>query len=99
MGADFSSAALKEVLTDRTYAQSLDFDAVCQAFNFKSDGSLGSTARPQTAAQTDSVVAQATGKSSDYANKIAGGTITTVDDLIADKENHGLHQGCLWTGP
>jgi copper chaperone CopZ len=86
MGADFSNAALKEVLTDRTYAQSLDFDAVYQAFNFKSDGSLGSTARPQTAAQTDSVVAQATGKSSDYANKIAGGTITTVDDLIADKK-------------
>jgi hypothetical protein len=86
MGADFSNAALKEVLTDRSYAQSLDFDAVYQAFNFKSDGSLGSTARPQTAAQTDAVVAQGTARSSDYATKIAGATITTVDDLLADKK-------------
>lgn len=86
MGADFSNAALKEVLTDRSYAQSLDFDAVYQAFNFKSDGTLGSTVRSQTAAQTDAVVAQGTAKSSDYANKIAGGSITTVDDLLADKK-------------
>lgn len=86
MGADFSNAALKEVLTDRTYAQSLDFDAVYQAFNFKSDGTLGSAARPQTAAQTASVVAQGNSAANYYKSTILFGSIATVDEFIANKK-------------
>lgn len=84
MGSTFSDAALRKVLTDPTYAASLDFSDVYRAFNFKSDGTIATTARAQTAAQTKATTTQATSTSSYYTSQITGGTITTVDDLLAD---------------
>ncbi|MDM9626610.1 DUF1217 domain-containing protein [Rhizobium sp. S152] len=84
MGSTFSDAAFRKVLTDPTYAASLDFSDAYQAFNFKSDGTVATTARAQTSSQTKATTAQATSASSYYTSQITGGTITTVDQLLAD---------------
>ncbi|KRB49924.1 hypothetical protein ASE04_15120 [Rhizobium sp. Root708] len=86
MQADFSNAALKSVLTNPSYAQTMDLTAAYQAFNFKSDGTVQTTARAQSASQTSSTVAAANSASTYYTQQISGGTITNVDSLLADSK-------------
>ena len=85
MGATFSDAGLKKVLTDSTYASLLNFSAVKAAFNFNADGTVDSTKvsyTGQTPAQIGTMSSAAKSSSSYYQSKIAG--IKTVDALIAD---------------
>ncbi|WP_160004963.1 DUF1217 domain-containing protein [Rhizobium sp. 18055] len=85
MGADFSDAALKKVLTDSSYATSLDYGSVKAAFNFNADGTIDTSKASyvaQTSTQMGSMASTADGLASAYNAKITG--IQTVDDLIAD---------------
>ncbi len=85
MGSSFSNAALKQVLISPSYAHSLNFDAVNQAFNFNSDGTIAtgtSTYTPQSAEQLSAMQSRADGNASYYQTNIA--KITNVDDLISD---------------
>ncbi|KQV68196.1 DUF1217 domain-containing protein [Rhizobium sp. Root1220] len=84
MAPDFSKAAFRVVLTDPAYAHTMDLDQVYQAFNFKSDGTVATTSRAQSSAQTSAALAQGNVVSGEYADKIISGTIADVDDLLAD---------------
>lgn len=84
MGADFTAAALRTVLTDPGYAQLMGFTNVYNAFNFKADGSTANTARVQTVDQANKLKAAATSTGNYYNVKSQATSITNVDDLLAD---------------
>ncbi|MBW9115739.1 DUF1217 domain-containing protein [Rhizobium cauense] len=100
MSANFSNAALKTVLTNSSYAETLGYDAAYQAFNFNADGTINSAAASyvaQTSEQMSSMAAKAADATRSYQAKIAN--ITNVDDLIADatmtryvKDAYGMPQ-------
>jgi len=97
---DLSNAALKLVLTDSNYANTLGYGEAYSAFNFNADGTIDSTAASyaaQTSDQIDAMADMASAASSYYQSKIV--TITNVDDLIADprltrfiKDAYGMPQ-------
>jgi len=97
---DLSNAALKLVLTDANYANTLGYGEAYSAFNFNADGTIDSTAasyNAQTSVQIDAMADMASAASSYYQSKIV--TITNVDDLIADprltrfiKDAYGMPQ-------
>ncbi|MBZ9789403.1 DUF1217 domain-containing protein [Rhizobium sp. 3T7] len=97
---DLSNAALKLVLTDANYANTLGYGEAHSAFNFNADGTIDSTAASytaQTSDQIDAMADMASAASSYYQSKIV--TITNVDDLIADprltrfiKDAYGMPQ-------
>ncbi|MGW9945601.1 hypothetical protein J2W92_000916 [Rhizobium leguminosarum] len=84
MGADFTAAALRAVLTDPGYAQLMGFTNVYNAFNFKADGSTSSTARVQSVDQANSLKAAASSTNNYYTVTSQSTGITNVDDLLAD---------------
>lgn len=82
---DLSNAALKLVLTDANYANTLGYGDAHSAFNFNSDGTIDSAAASytaQTSEQMGAMAGMASAASSYYQSKIV--TVTNVDDLIAD---------------
>ncbi|WP_028749378.1 DUF1217 domain-containing protein [Rhizobium mesoamericanum] len=97
---DLSNAALKLVLTDANYANTLGYGDAHSAFNFNSDGTIDSAAASytaQTSEQMGAMAGMASAASSYYQSKIV--TVTNVDDLIADpkltryiKNAYGLPQ-------
>ncbi|NKL87968.1 DUF1217 domain-containing protein, partial [Rhizobium leguminosarum] len=84
MGADFTAAALRTVLTDPGYAQLMGFTNVYNAFNFKADGSTSNTARAQSIAQANNLQSAASNTGSYYTLTSQSSSITNVDDLLAD---------------
>ncbi|MBX5199724.1 DUF1217 domain-containing protein [Rhizobium sp. NZLR10] len=84
MGADFTAAALRTVLTDPGYAQLMGFTNVYNAFNFKADGSTLSTARVQTVDQANKLSSAASSTANYYNVTSQSSGITNVDDLLAD---------------
>ncbi|WP_431321564.1 DUF1217 domain-containing protein [Rhizobium sp. YTU87027] len=97
---DISNAALKLVLTDANYANTLGYGEANSAFNFNEDGTIDSSAASyaaQTSDQIDAMANMVSAASSYYQSKIA--TITNVDDLVADprltrfiKDAYGMPQ-------
>ncbi|MBY5569489.1 DUF1217 domain-containing protein [Rhizobium leguminosarum] len=84
MGADFTAAALRTVLTDPGYAQLMGFTNVYNAFNFKADGSTSNTARAQSIAQANNLKSAASNTGNYYSVTSQSSSITNVDDLLAD---------------
>ncbi|PDT37151.1 hypothetical protein CO671_07925 [Rhizobium sp. M10] len=84
MGADFTAAALRTVLTDPSYAQLMGFTNVYNAFNFKSDGSTSNTARVQSVEQANQLKSAASSTTNYYSVTSQSSSITNVDDLLAD---------------
>ncbi|HWT57051.1 MAG TPA: DUF1217 domain-containing protein [Rhizobium sp.] len=84
MGADFTAAALRTVLTDPGYAQLMGFTNVYNAFNFKADGSTSSTARVRTLDQANKLSSAASQTANYYKVTSQSSGITNVDDLLAD---------------
>ncbi|MBX5093712.1 DUF1217 domain-containing protein [Rhizobium lentis] len=84
MGADFTSAALRQVLTDPGYAQLMGFTNVYNAFNFKADGSTSTTGRVQTIDQANKLQSAASNTGNYYTVTSQSSSITNVDDLLAD---------------
>ncbi|ACI53842.1 protein of unknown function DUF1217 [Rhizobium leguminosarum bv. trifolii WSM2304] len=100
MGADFTAAALRTVLTDPGYAQLMGFTNVYNAFNFKSDGSTSSTARVRTLDQANKLSSAASQTANYYKVTSQSSSITNVDALLADgnmaryiKDAYGLGTG------
>ena len=97
---DLSNAALKLVLTDANYANTLGYGDANDAFNFNTDGTIDSTAASyaaQTSDQMGAMAGMASAASSYYQTKIVA--VTNVDDLIADpkltryiKDAYGMPQ-------
>ncbi|MBB3540019.1 MULTISPECIES: DUF1217 domain-containing protein [unclassified Rhizobium] len=100
MSQDFSTAALRLVLTDASYATSLDLSEANQAFNFNSDGTINGAAASYTAQTPDQIKTMgdlAASATSYYQSTIVN--ITNVDDLVADagltryiKDAYGIPQ-------
>ncbi|PDT16287.1 hypothetical protein CO670_13070 [Rhizobium sp. J15] len=84
MGADFTAAALRTVLTDPGYAQLMGFTNVYNAFNFKADGTTSNTARAQTIEQANKLQSAASSTTNYYTLTSQSSSITNVDDLLAD---------------
>ncbi len=88
-GMDPGFTQLKSVLTDPTYARSVDMGEAYKAFNFKSDGTVSPTKRAQSYDQLTGMVNAASNVTGYFSNKMipASGpsTITNVDELLSDK--------------
>ncbi|RUM26138.1 DUF1217 domain-containing protein [Rhizobium vallis] len=84
MGADFTAPALRMVLTDPSYAQLMGFTNVYNAFNFKADGSVSTTARVQSIDQANKLRSAASSTNNYYTVTSQSSAITNVDDLLAD---------------
>lgn len=84
MGADFTAAALKTVLTDPGYAQLMGFTNVYNAFNFNADGSTSNTVRAQSIDQANKLTSAASSTTNYYTLTSQSSSITNVDDLLAD---------------
>ncbi|MFS8145453.1 DUF1217 domain-containing protein [Rhizobium sp. BR 249] len=84
MGADFTAAALKTVLTDPGYAQLMGFTNVYNAFNFNADGSTSNTVRAQSIDQANKLTSAASSTTNYYTLTSRSSSITNVDDLLAD---------------
>lgn len=88
-GMDPGFTQLKNVLTDPSYARSVDMGEAYKAFNFKSDGTVSPTERAQTYDQLNSIVngsAAATGYFSSMMMPPSGlSPIDNVDKLLSDK--------------
>ncbi|OWV64756.1 hypothetical protein ATY76_20805 [Rhizobium sp. R339] len=84
MGADFTAAALRTVLTDPGYAQLMGFTNVYNAFNFKADGTTSNTVRAQSIEQANKLTSAASNTTNYYSVTSQSSSITNVDDLLAD---------------
>lgn len=80
---------LKNVLTDPSYARSVDLGDAYEAFNFKSDGTVSPTERAQSYDQLTGIVNGAANVSAYFSSMMMppGGVspIDNVDELLSDK--------------
>ncbi len=88
-GMDPGFTQLRNVLTDPSYARSVDLGNAYKAFNFKSDGTVSPTERAQSYDQLTGIVTAASNVSSYFSNMMMppGGVspIDNVDELLSDK--------------
>lgn len=90
MGSDFTDSALRQVLTDPTYANLMGFGAVYSAFNIKSDGSISTTVRAQTLDQVASMLSGQANIQTYYTGMIrppdgSQSVIQDVDSLLSNQ--------------